>query len=69
MRPLKITLSTLFMVLYLDQMCKCGLHSLLSLHIGKLMLLPDAEPRITAELLFPCQYLSGTVLVTLYAMV
>ena len=28
-----------------------------------------AEPRITAGLLFPCQYLSGTILVTQYSMV
>ena len=32
--------------------------------IGTLMRLPAAEPGMTAELLFHCQYLCGRILVT-----
>ena len=39
-----------------------GLHSALWLHIGKPMRLRAAEPRSIAGLLFPCQYLYGTIL-------
>ena len=38
-------------------------------HIGTLMSILAAEPRSTAGLLFPCQYLCGTILVTPCSMV
>ena len=45
------------------------LHAALWSYIGTLMRLHTAEPRSIAGLLFPCQYLCGTILVTLYSMV
>ena len=52
------------MVLDLGSKCQCGLHEVLCAHIGTLMHLLAAEPRSPAGLLFPCQYLCGTILVT-----
>ena len=57
---------TLFMMLYLCHVCQlvrfiCGLWS----HLGTLMSLLTAEPRSVAGLLFPSQYLCGTILPTL----
>ena len=63
-----VTRCTLFMVLFLCRMCFCGLHAALP-HIGTLMRLIAAEPRSIALLLFPCQYLCGTILLTPYSMV
>ena len=60
---------TLLMVLYLDHMCQCGLHAALWSHIGTLMHGVAAEPRSTAQLLFPSLYPSGTILLTPYSMV
>ena len=60
---------TLFMLLYLCRMCRCGLQAELWSHIGTLKRLLAAEPRSTAWLLFPCQYLCETILVTPYSMV
>ena len=57
---------TLFLVLYLGRMCQSGLQVVLWPHIGFLMHLLAAEPRSTAGLLFPSQYLSGTILVTVF---
>ena len=51
------------------RMCQCGLHAALWLHISTLTRLLDAETRSTAGLLFPSQYLCGTILVTPYSMV
>ena len=48
-----VTLCTLLMVLYLDHMCLCGLHTVLWSHIGILMHRLATEPRGTAGLLFP----------------
>ena len=59
-----ITRCTLFVVLFL---CRCGLHA--ALHIGSLMRHLATEPRSIARLLFPCQYLCGTILVTPCSMV
>ena len=42
-------------------MCRCGLHALMRLFA--------AEPRSIAGLLFPCQYLCGTIAVNPYSMV
>ena len=53
------------MVLFLCLMCRCGLHA----HIGTLMRLLAVEPHSIAGLLFPCQYLCGTILVTSCSMV
>ena len=64
-----VTRCTLLMVRYLGRMCQCGLHAVLWLHIGILMRRLTAEPRSTAELLFPSQCLSGTILLTPYSMV
>ena len=50
----------LYGVLYLCHMCHCGLHALCLL---------ATKSRITAGILFPSQYLSGTILLTLYSMV
>ena len=50
-------------------MCQCGLPVVLWSHIGILMRRLVAEPRSTAGLLFHSQYPSGTILLTLYAMV
>ena len=55
--------------LYLCLMCQSGLHPVLWSHIGILMCLPAVEPRSTAGLLFPSQYLSGTICLTPYSMV
>ena len=43
---------TIFMALYLDRMCQCGLHAVLLPHIGILMRLLAAGPRSTARPLF-----------------
>ena len=64
-----VTWCTLFMVLYLSCMCQCMLYMVLWLHIGTFMHLLAGEPRNTLGLLFPCQYLSGTILVIAYLMV
>ena len=48
-----VTRCTLLMVLYLDRMCRCGLHAVLWSHIGTLRHRLAAEPRSTAGLLFP----------------
>ena len=64
-----VTLCTIFMVLYLSRMCKCGLHVVLLSHTGILMVLLASEPRSTAALLFHSECLSGTILLTLYSMV
>ena len=63
-----VTRCTLFMVLFLCQMCRCRLHASLS-HIGSLMRLLAAEPRSIAGPLFKFQYLCATILVTPYSMV
>ena len=60
---------TLLMVLYLDHMCQCGLHSVLWSHIGTLMHCLAAEPRSTSGLLFLSRCPSGTILLTPYSMV
>ena len=60
----RVTRCTLFVVLFLCRMCQCGLHATLWSHIGSLMRLLAAEPRSIAGLLFPCQCLCGTILVT-----
>ena len=60
--------STHFVELYLCLMCQSGLHLVLWPHIGILMRLPAAEPRSIAGLLFPSQYLSGTIWLTKYSM-
>ena len=52
--------------LYLDRMCQCRLHPVLSSNIGSLMLLLAAEPRSTAGRLFASQCPSVTILLTLY---
>ena len=61
--------STHFVALYLWLMGQSGLHAVLWSHIGILMRLPAAEPRSTSGLLFPSQYLSGTIWLTPYLMV
>ena len=66
---LGVTWSTHFVALYLCLMCQSGLYTVLWSHISILMRLPTAEPRSTAGLLFPSQYLSGTIWLTLYLMV
>ena len=60
---------TLFMVLFLCRMCRCGLHAVLLSHIGALMRLLAAEPLSIAGHLFPGQCLFGTILVTPCSMV
>ena len=60
---------THFLALYLCLMCQSGLHTVLWLHISIHKHLPAAEPRSTAGLLFPSQYLSGTIWLTPYSMV
>ena len=52
-----VTWCTLFMVLFLCRMCRCGLHVVLLSHIGTLMRLLAAEPLSIAGHLFPGQYL------------
>ena len=64
-----ITRCTLLMVLYLDCMCQCGLHSVLWSHIGTLIHSLAAEPCSTARLLFPSQCPSGTIFLTPNSMV
>ena len=64
-----VTRCTLFMVLFLCRMCRCGLHAAMWCHIGTLMRRLAAEPRSIAGLLFPLQYLCGTIFVTSYSMV
>ena len=64
-----VTRCTHFVVLYLCLMCQSGLHAALWSHIGILMRLLTAEPCSTAGLLFPSEYLSGTIWLTLYSMV
>ena len=60
---------TLFMVLFLCRLCQCGLHAALWSHIRTPMRLLVAEHRSITGLLFPCQYLCGTILVTPCSMV
>ena len=62
-----VTRYTLFVVLFLCRMCRWGYTR--RSHIGSLMRLLAAEPRSIAGLLFPCQYLCGTILVTPCSMV
>ena len=57
------------LVLYQSCMCQCMLHAMLWSHIGILVRLLAAEPCSTTGLLFPCQYLCQTILITLYWMV
>ena len=64
-----VTHCTHFVALYLCLMCQSRLHEVLWSHIGILMRLPAAEPRSTAGLLFPSQYLSGMLWLTPYSMV
>ena len=64
-----VTHCTLFIVLVLSCMCRCGLHAALCSHIGSIMRLLAAEPRSIAGLIFPFQYLCATILVTSYSMV
>ena len=56
------------MVLYLSLMCQCGLHVMLSSHIGILVRLLAAEPHSIAGLVLPSQCLCETILPTLYSM-
>ena len=64
-----VTRCTLFMVLFLCRMCRCGLHTVLLSRIGTLMCLLAAEPLSIAGHLFPSQCLCGTILVTPCSMV
>ena len=64
-----VTRCTLFMVLFLCRMCRCGLHAVLLSHIGTLMRLLTEEPLSIAGHLFPGQCLCGKILVTPYSMV
>ena len=57
-----VTRCTLFMVLYLDHVWKCGLQAVLWSHIVIHM-------RLLSGPLFPSQYPCGTILLTLYSMV
>ena len=57
-----VTRCTLLMVLYLESMCQCGLHSVLWSHIGTLMHRLAAEHRSTAGLLYPSRCPSRTIL-------
>ena len=54
---------------YLGPMCQWGLHAVVWSHISILMRLLVAQPCSTAGLLFFCQYLCGTIIVTPYSMV
>ena len=56
-------------LLYMSRMWRCVLHVVLWSHISTLMRLLAAEPHSTAGLLFPFQYLCGTILVTPNSMV
>ena len=62
------TRCTLFMVLFLCRMCRCGIHAALS-HSGLLKRFLAAEPLSILGPLFPFQYLCGTILVTSHSMV
>ena len=64
-----VTRCTLFMVLYLDSMCQCGLHAVLWSYIGTPMHRLAAEPCSTAALLFPSRCPSGKILLTPCSMV
>ena len=64
-----VTRCTLFMVLFLCRMCRCGLHAVLLSHIGTLMRLLVAEPLSIAGHLFPVLCLCGTIFVTPCSMV
>ena len=55
------------MVLYLSRTCPCVLHAVLWSHIGTPMRLLTVEPRSTSGLLFTCQYLCGTIMMTPYS--
>ena len=55
--------------LYLDRMCQRGLHAVLWSYIGSLTRFLVAEPRSTAEPLFPFLCPSGTILLALYLIV
>ena len=59
----------IFKVLYMGGICQFGLHAVLWAPLGTLTRLLAAEPRSTARLLSPCQYLCGTILVAPYSMV
>ena len=65
----RMTQCTLFMALYLCRVCRCVLHGMQWSHIGTLMPLLAAEPRSSAYLLLPSQYLCRTFLVNPYSMV
>ena len=64
-----VTRCTLFKVFYLGRMCQCGLHAMLSSHIGILIQFLAAESRSSAGPLFPSQCPCGTILLTLYSIV
>ena len=65
----KVTRCALFSVPYLDRLCQCGLSVVVWSHIGTLMGLLAAEPRISAGLLFVSLNLCERILVTPYSMV
>ena len=56
-----VTLCALLIVLYLERLCQCGLHTVLWSHIGTLMHCLTAEPCSTVGLLFPSRCPSGTI--------
>ena len=67
-----VTRCTLFMVLYVDCMCQCGLLAVLWSHIGTLMRRLAADPHSTAGLLlllFSSQCPSGMILLIPFSMV
>ena len=64
-----VTRCTLLMVLYLNRMCQCMLHTVLWSHIVTLMHLLAVEPGSTEGLLIPFSVPSGTILLTPYSMV
>ena len=55
-----VTQCTLLMVLYLDEMCQCGLQAVLWSHIGTLIHRLAAAPRSTTPLFFPSRCSTGT---------
>ena len=57
------------MVAYLSRILQCVLYWVLWFHIGILLSLLSAERRSSAGLLFPSEYLCGTIMQTLYSMV
>ena len=63
-----MTRCNLLIMIYSGRMCQCWLQAVACLHIGTLMRFLTAEPRSTTGLLFPCQYLCGSFLLTLYSM-